>query len=230
MSLVVHVPHASLEVPDKVLSQYLISPEELHTEVVASADLYTDLLAKAAWPDAQIVSSAVSRLVVDVERYADDKLEPLAQVGRGMVYTHSHDGLRIRRDLSSSERNSLKRSWYDPHWKQLRQVAQGKVLVDLHSYPLAPWKIEGDLSAARPEIDLGTSEGLTPSGWSHDLKRHFQDFGYEVGFNTPYTGVIDACASAAIMIEVRRDMIGDPLVDEKWQKLAHCLSQMPVLE
>ena len=105
----------------------------------------------------------VSRLVVDVERYADDGQEVMAQFGRGMIYTHTHDGIRMRRDLSDREREQLKVRWYDSHWERLRSETPGAVLIDLHSYPEVPWSVELDQDAERPEFDLGTSGALTPA-------------------------------------------------------------------
>jgi hypothetical protein len=49
-----------------------------------------------------------------------------------------------------------------------------------------------------------------------------------VGHNTPYVGVIDAGAKAAVMIEIRRDIVGLPGVDPKWQRLIAALSTMPI--
>jgi hypothetical protein len=43
-----------------------------------------------------------------------------------------------------------------------------------------------------------------------------------VGHNTPYNGVIDAGADAAVMIEIRRDLVGD------WVRLIRTLSAMPM--
>jgi predicted N-formylglutamate amidohydrolase len=51
---------------------------------------------------------------------------------------------------------------------------------------------------------------------------------YEVGHNTPYVGVIDAGAKAAVMIEIRRDVVGAPSGDPKWQRIIAALSTMPI--
>ena len=72
------------------------------------------------------------------------------------------------------------------------------------------------------------SEGLTPPAWVEALTEHFRQHGYEVGHNTPYVGVIDAGAKAAVMIEIRRDVVGAPSGDPKWQRLIAALSTMPI--
>jgi predicted N-formylglutamate amidohydrolase len=91
-----------------------------------------------------------------------------------------------------------------------------------------PWPIERNAHGARPEIDIGFTEGLTPPAWVDLLTQHFRKNGYEVGHNTPYMGVIDAGASAAVMIEIRRDIVGQPGTDAKWSRLISALSKMPI--
>jgi hypothetical protein len=103
-----------------------------------------------------------------------------------------------------------------------------RLLVDLHSYPSEPWSIEPRKSVARPDIDLGTPEGITPESWVVKLTRYFEDAGFSVGRNTPYAGVIDAGASAAIMLEIRRDILGTPLDADRWDRMVRALSEMPM--
>lgn len=226
--LVVHVPHASTVIPDDVWPEFLVSRDLVESEAVASADLFTDQMAREAWPEATIIAALASRIVVDVERYVDDGLEEMALVGRGVIYTHDHRGERIRQDLNPSRRAALLARYYTPHWSLLRAAATGATLIDLHTYPAEPWPIERHADGARSEIDIGFTESLTPKDWVHDLTRHFSDAGYEVGHNTPYAGVIDAGAQAAVMIEIRRDVVGPPSDDTKWRRLINALKDMPL--
>lgn len=226
--LVVHVPHASLSFPEGAFEHFIIDREALMSEAIASADLYTDLIAQEAWPQARHVMAEVSRIVVDVERYDDDQLEEMAAVGRGVIYTHDHNGNRIRGNLSTLDRSELLSRYYHPHWLRLRGAAAGAVLIDLHSYPLLPWSIEGSKGGARPEIDIGFSPGLTPAPWVDALTGHLRSAGYDVGHNTPYSGVIDAGARAAVMIEIRRDVLGSHRSNNAWGRLIEALSTLPL--
>jgi hypothetical protein len=97
----------------------------------------------------------------------------------------------------------------------------------LHSYPTDPWTIEPSVDADRPEIDLGTSPALTPPIWAQALRRHFEAAGYRVAFNTPYSGVIDAGAEAAIMIEIRRDVLGISPSSAEFLRLSSALASAP---
>jgi N-formylglutamate amidohydrolase len=225
--LLIHVPHASVFIPSAVRGQFLLDDAALMREAAASADLHTDALATAAWPRASIVTARVSRIVIDVERFEDDRAEEMARVGRGMIYTHTHAGWRMRRALSADERAELHKTYYTPHWHGLRQAARGRTLIDLHSYPREPWPVERDPAAGRPEIDLGTSERVTPRQWVRAARAHFQDLGFCVGRNTPYAGVIDAGADAAMMIEIRRDMLAEP-GSAPWNRMLQALRTMPI--
>ena len=64
--LVVHVPHASIAIPDNIWPEFLIDPDRANQEAMVSADLYTELMAREAWPNAEIIEAQVSRIVVDV--------------------------------------------------------------------------------------------------------------------------------------------------------------------
>jgi N-formylglutamate amidohydrolase len=226
--LVVHVPHSSLAIPDDVWSEFLVPRAAVEAEALASADLYTGEMARQAWPMAEIVEAEVSRVVVDVERYDDDNQEEMATVGRGVLYTCDHQMRPIRKASSKSRNDELLVRYYRPHWTRLRSAAKDAVLIDLHTYPREPWPIERITVGPRPEIDIGFSEGLTPISWVVALTEHFRFHGYEVGHNSPYAGVIDAGAMAAVMIEIRRDIVGVPGHDPQWCRLIDALRAMPL--
>lgn len=229
-NLTIHVPHSSLHIPDDAWSEFLIDRDAVKLEAMTSADLYTDQMAREAWPNAEIVEAMVSRIIVDVERYENDALEEMAEVGRGVFYTHSHRQEEIRQDILPPRRTDLLSRYYTSHWARLRKAAAGAVLIDLHTYPLEPWPIERHMEGDRPEIDIGFTPILTPVGWVQSLTQHFSEAGFKVGHNTPYCGVIDAGARAAVMIEIRRDVVGRPGDNPKWRRLIHALKTMPLVE
>lgn len=227
-ALVIHVPHASLSIPDDVWPEFLVARAAVEAEALASADLFTDEMARQAWPLAHIIEAEVSRIVVDVERYDDDSKEVMDEVGRGVLYVCDHRMQKIRIALSEIRRGELLNRYYWPHWHRLRTQANGAILIDLHTYPADRWAIERHPQRPRPEIDIGFSKGLTPPAWVDALTKHFSSHGFEIGHNTPYEGVIDAGAKAAVMIEIRRDVVGVPGADPKWQRLIATLSTMPI--
>lgn len=224
---VIHVPHGATHLPDAYRAQFGIPDDALQAEIHASADLHTDELAQEVWPQAEIVRARVSRVLLDVERYADDTQEGMSRVGRGVIYTHDRFGRSLQRKVSPTDRTHLLKHFYHPHWKRLRQAAAGAVLIDLHTYPATPWPIEPKPNTPRPEIDLGTSPNLTPPDWTDALRDHFERQGFTVAENSPYAGVIDAGADAAIMIEIRRDMLGTGPGTAEWARIVTSLATMP---
>jgi N-formylglutamate deformylase len=63
--------------------------------------------------------SAVSRLVVDMERFADDKQEVMSKVGMGVIYTNGSQKQVIRSQLEDNERAALLSNYYLPHHNDL---------------------------------------------------------------------------------------------------------------
>ena len=83
--LVFHVPHDSQLIPNNIRSQFSLSKEELEDELLKMTDHHTLALFARDVPSSQIVHSKVSRLVVDVERFADDTQESMSKVGMGVI-------------------------------------------------------------------------------------------------------------------------------------------------
>src|SRR5262245_61101125 len=96
-SWVIHLPHASTDIPPSVRSELLLSDEELAIEIVRMTDHFTDELIATALPAAQRVRFPISRLVLDPERFTDDSDERMSRVGMGVIYERTSHGLLLRR-------------------------------------------------------------------------------------------------------------------------------------
>jgi N-formylglutamate amidohydrolase len=218
--LLLHVPHASRLIPPADRADFLLGAGELAAESLRLVDAHTDALFGAdVWPGA-VLAAKVSRLVVDVERFADDAREPCARVGMGATYVRTADG-RSLRCLSPGRREALLESYYIPHHAEAdrlaaeRLAAAGRCLVlDAHSYPVTPLPTE--VTSARPEIGLGTDPRHTCPELRDLLAGFFRGRGYAVAVDAPFTGafVPNACFGRdarcqAIMVEVRRDLYMD---------------------
>lgn len=94
--LVVHAPHAGIHVP-AIARENSLDYARLRAELNRLTDWYTADLFQL--PGAALCATPVSRLVVDLERYTDDTLEPRAAVGQGVIYTHDSQGQRVRPDI-----------------------------------------------------------------------------------------------------------------------------------
>ena len=214
--LLLHIPHASRIIPDEYKNEYT---GDLTDELRRMTDWYTDELfdlnaAKIVFP--------VSRLVCDVERFRDDRLEEMSVRGMGACYTHGNRGTPIR-SLTAEKREAILKRWYDPHHARLTEET-GMILkkhgicfiVDCHSFSASPLPYESDRSDRRPDFCIGTDPFHTPDPIAESLADSFLQRGYSVKMNTPYAGTIVPSAFyhtdpavISVMIEVNRGLYLD---------------------
>jgi len=217
---VFHVPHDSQLIPSNIRSQFSLSVEELEDELLKMTDHHTLALFTRGVSKAQIVHSKISRLVVDVERFADDTQESMSKVGMGVIYTRTHNGGELRSSLNRTQRNDLLSKWYYPHHLALTQAVESSLksydkclVIDCHSFPSMPLPYESNKLADRPEICIGTNTYHTPQKLSEKLIGYFSNQGLTVKQNTPFSDALvpmpfylkDKRVSS-VMIEVRRDI------------------------
>ncbi|MDN5933120.1 MAG: N-formylglutamate amidohydrolase [Pseudonocardia sp.] len=223
--VLLHVPHAGTDVPAWTRPHLLLDDAALAAEVAALTDHRTDLIAAAAAARARMrpwaLVNAVSRFVVDVERFPDER-EEMAAVGMGAVYTHGTRGQRIRAD-DPAHRDALLAAFYAPWASAVEKAVAGRiaatgqcVLLDVHSYPRDPLPYELHCDGERPRVCIGTDAVHTPP-WLVDAAR--AAFGPDVALDTPFSGAyvpltrhgVDTRVSA-LMVEIRRDVPDDTVV------------------
>jgi N-formylglutamate deformylase len=245
--IVFHVPHDATEVPIEVRDQFVLTDEQLQGELLKMTDHHTLALFAADVPTQQVVRAPVSRLVVDVERFADDQQEPMAARGMGVVYTKTHALTPLRRALNEGERAALLRRWYAPHHEALQRSVERSLaafgrctVLDCHSFPQHALAYEDDKAAPRPQICIGTDEFHTPPELACALVQAFREVGLTVALNTPFSGALVPLKYyglddrvSAVMIEVRRDLYmneltGGPLArfPDIAQLLRRCLGEV----
>lgn len=190
----------------------------LEAEILRSTDLFTDELFDAGGCEKLLFP--ISRVVVDPERFESDEIEPMAKVGRGVIYASQTSGDSMRRALTPTEREDLLRTYYRPHHHRLLELTEAELdrdgralIVDAHSFPNVPWAIEPNRTGYRPDFCLGVDDFHTPK----DLPKLACDFltnlGYSVAINTPYSGTIIPLKYlnkdkrvVGIMIEINREI------------------------
>jgi N-formylglutamate deformylase len=228
---VIHVPHSSSFIPAEERDWLLPDDFALAQELLLMTDAWTDLLAEGIQLPAVCVVFPVSRLVVDVERFPEDELEPMAAKGMGAVYTRLSTGEPLRRP-DSAERDRLMGTWYYPHHARLTQavdLALGEhghcLIIDVHSFPSHPFPHEPDQAPNRPEICIGFDTFHTPFTDEGFVLGICSEFGFHAEINRPFAGSIVPTkhygknpAVKSMMIEIRRDIYmsetrGDRLPD-----------------
>lgn len=224
-TVVLHVPHASTQIPDDVRAGIVLDDAALAAELQAITDADTDLVAEQAAGAAQvrpwIFVNHTSRLVVDPERFIDGT-EELDKVGMGAVYTRTTGGA-VLRDPSDAERQRLIDDYFVPYADAIASLVRerlaavgGVTLVDVHSYPreALAYELHGD--GPRPEICIGTDAFYTPPSLRDaalDAMAACAPTG-EVGLDSPFLGCYVPLeqygtnpAVRALMLEVRRDVV-----------------------
>jgi len=192
--VVVHVPHASVEIPAEYRNTILLDEKTLWREIRRLTDAFCDELYEAPEFTNRIIAT-FSRYVCDVERFRDDRLEPRAKAGQGLMYTRTVFGRRLRK-YDEGLRDIILREVYDPHHEKLTAAVDksleryGKCLViDGHSfYNTTPVKPLGIFT--RPDIDVGTDPFHTPDGLCRAVCAKAKELGYKTKVNTPFAGAI----------------------------------------
>lgn len=215
--MILHIPHSSREIPEVLRNQFLLEDEELAHELDLMTDAFTDEL--FAIDGAAVLRFPLSRLVVDVERLADDDQEPMSKMGMGMVYTRTAAGASLRRDLSPDERSRLV-ELFEAHHRSLLGAVESELhdmgqalILDCHSFPSGPLPCDQDQAVPRPDFCLGTDEFHTPQSLASMVAAELEHLGYRVELNRPYAGTMVPLAFwrkdprvASLMIEVNRSL------------------------
>lgn len=233
--VVLHIPHDSTVIPDHVRPQFLLTDPELTLELQRMTDHFTHALFAEPQGDTSVVRAPVSRLVVDVERFAEDAREPMANRGMGVIYTLTSHLAQLRRALSPDEREALIRDWYRPHHERLEAAVAAAVdqhgrclVIDGHSFPDSALPYEdADPAVVRPEICIGSDPFHTPGVLSSAFVDAFGRQGWRVALNEPFGGALVPASRyrsdprvSAVMVEVNRALYLHPLSVEPTTEFA----------
>lgn len=177
------------------------------------------------------IISGYSRFVVDLERYLDNSKEPMVQKGMGCLYNRLIDGTPFDRAVFGES------AYYTQYYKhkhlQLKQaienIGDGAVLLDLHSFNPLPLACDIDTRPERPDICLGFNDDSTkPNNITlHHLKNTFEESGFKVAFNAPFTGAMTADTPTkykSLMIEINKKCyLGEHIQPQDIARLVHIL-------
>ncbi|MFJ3906457.1 N-formylglutamate amidohydrolase [Streptomyces sp. NPDC090025] len=217
--VLLHVPHSSRVVPPEVRAGILLGDAELARELDHMTDSHTAEIAAVAAASATTAPwrfvNQRSRLVVDPERFPDEREEMLA-AGMGAVYTRTSHRAELR--PAGFDPAPLVARYFEPYAEAMtravadRLAATGRaVVVDVHSYPTAPLPYELHGDGERPPVCLGTDAFHTPPELLAAARRAFAGFG-GVGTDSPFAGTYVPLAHyghdarvSALMVELRRD-------------------------
>ena len=238
--VVVHIPHASTDIPPDIRTQFLLNDGALCAELCVMTDHLTDVLFHLPAEVATTVRYPVSRLVVDPERFAADKDEPMAARGMGVLYTRTAAQRPLRRPLTSDDREACLERWYRPHHRVLSTVvdtalaAHGRcLLIDAHSFPSSPLPYEFHQDPKRPDICIGTDAYHTPRAVLDLVVGLCEGVGWRVAVNRPFAGALvpmrhyrQDSRVTAVMIEVNRRLYLDEATGAAGARFTDCLARL----
>ncbi|MBW8795724.1 MAG: N-formylglutamate amidohydrolase [Streptomyces sp.] len=218
--VILHVPHSARAIPAVVRAGIVLDDATLERELDHITDAHTAELAEAAARLAGVAPwrfvNRLSRLVVDPERFPDEREEMLA-VGMGAVYTRTTHRGELRDE--AFDPGPLVERYFRPYARAMTEAVAGRlaatgraVVIDVHSYPsrALPYELHG--AGPRPPVCLGTDAFHTPAELTEAARKAFAGCG-ETGLDSPFGGTYvplefygtDARV-AALMVEIRRDL------------------------
>ncbi len=228
LPVILHIPHSSLDIPQHERDEYIVSGAELDLENLRLVDMHTHEIYDL--PGSLPIIFPVSRFLVDAERFSDDAQESMAARGMGALYTVTTQLTPLRHEISSARREELMQRYYWPHHHALdRETGKmldrfGKCLfIDCHSYPskALPYELQ-NRELPRPQIGIGTDPFHTPKELASLVAGGFEELGYEVGLDVPFSGTLVPSAYygrdarvMSFMIEIRKDLYMDEATGAK---------------
>ena len=190
--LILHIPHSSTGIPLK--EGYIVSDEILQSEILKLTDWHTEDLFHSI--EDEMIIAPFSRIFCDPERFPDDEQEIMAQFGMGVLYEKTDNGNAMR-IVNPELRKKILDEYYWKHHQRLNTAVNSQlekykeaIIVDCHSYPEIP--IEGSLvkTSFRPDFNIGTDAYHTPQKLIDISVDFFNQKGYSLGVDLPYTGSI----------------------------------------
>jgi N-formylglutamate amidohydrolase len=217
--VLLHVPHSARKIPASVRDGILLDDAALEDELDHITDAHTAELAELAAAAAQVTPwrfvNRLSRLVVDPERFPDER-EEMRAVGMGAVYTRTTQRTPLR--PADTDPGPLVDRYFHPYARAMTAavadrlaVAGRAVVIDVHSYPTArlPYELHGE--GPRPPVCLGTDGSHTPPELLALAREAFAGLG-GTGVDSPFSGAyvpLDFYGReprvSALMVEIRRD-------------------------
>lgn len=232
--IILHIPHSSTYIPDHCRKLFLLDRAQMEEESLWMTDSYTDELFEIPHvPTENRIVFPYSRLICDVERFRDDRLEIMAERGMGICYSVT-SGLKPLKQITEDHRKEMLRL-YDRHHAVL-SVAVDRIikrfgtglLIDCHSFASKQLPYETDSAAAgknmrRPDICIGTDPGYhTPEWLTNGMTAAFIKRGYSVQQDYPFNGTLvpmryyhQDMRLLSVMVEVNRELYMDEATGKK---------------
>lgn len=202
MKTLLHIPHASLAVPQIFYSGLLISEEEFCRYNREMSDIGVEELFRDVEGERNI--APYSRLFCDVERYREDEKEPMAKYGEGVVYTHLYDGTEFH---DAAYRDEVLR-YYDAYHAKFNEavsklLAGDRELLILDCHSFSDKMASHFFAPPFPDVCIGIEKDHYDEGIVSKILSAIERKGYRYAINYPYSGSIVPSAATSLSAEKR---------------------------
>lgn len=222
--LILHIPHSSIKIPLK--EGYIVDDTIINNEILTLTDWYTDDLFYSE-SDVMVIAD-FSRLFCDVERFADDRQEVMAQFGMGVLYEKTDLGAKLR-NITPELRAFILENYYWKHHSHLNLAVEKQLedcqmarIIDCHSFPDIPFQQSLNKDDNRPDFSIGTDSFHTPKKLVDASVAFFESKGFSVGVDWPYSGSLVPLdyyqkdkRVESIMLEINRKLYLKGTTNEK---------------
>ena len=205
---IIHIPHASLDIPDSFKKQIKIDYDKFMEENIFISDYKIDEFVPK--DISNVLKFKYSRMYCDVERYLDDEQEEMSKYGMGYLYTKDSNG---RIFVKGKRKGKKELEIYKEHHNRLDNMVE-KVLdicdecyiIDLHSFSdeFVSKMFNKDNN---PDICIGINRNNCSIALLEKTINHFSSYGYSIMINYPYSGSIISNRFPevkSIMIEINK--------------------------
>lgn len=236
-NVIIHIPHASLDLPKEFFERLEVSLEELERENIFVADYLVDKFEPEEFKN--VIKADFSRLFCDVERFRDDSQEVMSKYGMGVVYQKNHLGNNFI-EVDDKYKNWVLTNYYDKYHKMLDEKASEILeknkqcyIIELHSFS-DQFVLDVLNLKNNPDICLGYDNDNCDFELLKLTKEHFEKYGYSVRENYPYQGSlvpnkfygVENSGVFSLMIEINKRLYlkdNEDLVSSKFLKLKECM-------
>ena len=222
------MPHSSTYLPMHIRREILLDDNELESELQKMTDRYVDELAQDLGDCVSLIKFQYSRLVVDPERFRDERKEIMATVGMAAVYSSTSEGKPLR-PFKEDEKELLLKTYYDPYHQEFENKTTEIInevdkclIIDLHSFPSKPLPYELIKKTLRPDFCIGTDDYHTPIKLVRFAEKFFQEAGFSTKINEPFAGTFvpsqfyqNDKRVKSILLEINRSLYMDEKSGEK---------------